>query len=248
MNYAKRDFDDDVITLLKEVGVNEHLIHFAKTNIERNDVAHWFDHVGAVVKQGLFLSRLVTVESSKAIADKCNRIVATAALLHDTACWMDRDRHHEIAAEWIMDTLDNQESLDFYGLIPDEVPIIAKAILEHRASWQLKRSCLESEIVAAADRGKLEYEECLRRSYLYGRFKKGLDPDQALTHACEHIAEKFGVRGYAYENLPKLCLMAQDDINLLRNQAMDKKLGRSIIIKHRDAWEKFYQEVKHASE
>lgn len=248
MKYAKRDFDDDVLQILKDVGVRDSLIEFARLSIMQNDVAHWFDHVGAVIKQGLFLSKLANAESNPKVVKRCNRIVVIAALLHDTACWLDRDRHHEVASRWVTDVLGDGNSLTWYGLLSDEVPIIAQAILEHRASWKSPRMTLESEIVAAADRGKLEITELLRRSYLYGRFNLGYDQDQGLEHACKHIADKFGESGYAYENLPKLCLMAKDDINLLRNQAMDKKLGQDIIINNRDVWEKFYQEVKHASE
>jgi hypothetical protein len=247
MTYAKHDFDDNVLNSLKDLGVSERLIHFAKTNIEKNDVAHWFDHVSAVIRQGLFLAQLVHAESTEELRKRSTRIIAIAALMHDTACWMDRDRHHDVAADWILNLVDSQESLDFYGLSPDELVPISICIREHRASWPHKRTSLESDIVSAADRGDLTIEECLRRSYLYGRFKKMLDRDQAIHHACEHIEEKFGVRGYAYENLPALCLKT-NDILLLRNQAMDKQLGRAIIIKHRDAWEKFYQEVKHASD
>lgn len=248
MTYAKHDFDDNVLKSLKELNVSERLIHFARTNIERNDVAHWFDHVSAVIRQGLFLAHLVHAESSKELKQRSTRVIAIAALLHDTACWYDRDRHHDIAADWVLNLVDSQEALDFYGLSPEEITPIAICIREHRASWPHKRTSLDSDIVAAADRGEFKIEECLRRSYLYGRFKKGLAPLDAMNHACDHIADKYGTDGYVYKNLPALCLKASDDIELLRNQAMNKQLGLSIINKRRDDWERFYQEVKNASD
>lgn len=248
MSKAINNFDEGVLEILKGLEISDNLIHFARTNIERNDVAHYFDHVDAVIRQSYFLAAIAFTESNKYNDPSVKRIVVISALMHDTACWSDRDKHHEIAAQWMTDTLNSEESLKFYGLIPEEVPEIATCILEHRASWKKSRTSIFSEIVAAADRGKLTYTECLRRSYLYGRFEKQLDIEAATTHACNHIAEKFGTDGYAYENLPKFCLLAVDDINLLRVQAMDKKLGSSIVTKHREGWEKYYQEVRHASE
>lgn len=248
MSKAINNFDEGVLATLKGLGIHGNLVHFARTNIERNDVAHYFDHVDAVIRQSQFLATIVFAESSQYKDPSVKRIVAIAALMHDTACWHDRDTHHEVAAAWMMDLLDSEESLKFYGLEPEEVPKIATCILEHRASWTKPRSGILSEIVAAADRGELTYEECLRRSYLYGRYYKKLDVENATVHACEHISEKFGTEGYAYNNLPKLCLLATDNINLLRIQAMDIKLGTSIIIKRREGWEKYYQEVSHAGD
>lgn len=248
MSKAINNFDEGVLEILKGLEISDNLIHFARTNIERNDVAHYFDHVDAVIRQSQSLATIAFAESDKYKDPSVKRIVAIAALMHDTACWVNRADHHKIAAEWMMNNLDSEESLKFYGLIPAEVPIIATCILEHRASWDKDRSSIYSEIVAAADRGKLEITECLRRSYLYGRFAKGLDVKAATTHACDHIADKYGENGYVYNKLPKLCLMATEDINLLRTQAMDKKLGNSIITDHREGWEKYYQEVKYARE
>lgn len=247
MSKAINKFNDSTIELLKSLGVNGQLIHFASTNIERNDVAHHFDHVESVITNAVLNMTLINKESFDYKNNSKIRIVAIAALLHDTACWCDRANHHIVAAEWVMDTLDSKELLEFYGLVPEEVSSIAIAIREHRASWKHKRSTIESEVVAAADRGELTYEESLRRSYLYGRYAKKLSVQDATIHACDKIAEKYGPEGYAYENLPALCLIRGEEIKLLKQNSLDKELGYSIIRANLEQWESHYDEVLNVS-
>ncbi len=64
MSKAINNFDEGVLEILKGLGVSKNLIDFARTNIERNDVAHYFDHVDAVILQSQFLATIAFAEST----------------------------------------------------------------------------------------------------------------------------------------------------------------------------------------
>jgi hypothetical protein len=139
--------------------------------IGRNDAGHSYEHVFDVVREADRLSG-------------GDRNAILAAFMHDIACGINRDRHHQIGSH-LAETL-----LRIYGIKCDQT-IVARAILEHRASWKDGYSSKVSEYVAAADRGVPDADKHLKRSYLYARSKLGKTHEQSVLHAHEHIREKF---------------------------------------------------------
>lgn len=250
MNKVVTDFSPMAINYLGLFNINANIIEMARENICKNDVAHYFDHVSDVIcnahriasTQSCFVEGIDDKERYKIV-----RQSLLAALLHDTACWKDRGTHHSIAAEWIFGLIEDHDALEHYGLSMDDAIEVTVAIREHRASWEGERKRLVSLIVAAADRGSFEITECLRRSYLFGRFNKNLNKAEATHHAAMHIGEKYGAKGYVYANLPEFCLKANaDNIKALKLNADAHQLKIAIIMKNRDDWEEYYQEVLNA--
>lgn len=250
MNKVVTDFSPMAMNYLGLFNINANIIEMARENIRKNDVAHYFDHVSDVICNAHRIASTQTCFVDVATDEERYKIVRQSllgALLHDTACWRDRATHHWIAAEWVYGLIEDRAALEHYGLSVEDVIEVTIAIREHRASWEGERKHLVSEIVAAADRGSFEITECLRRSYLFGRFNKNLNKAEATHHAAMHIGEKYGAKGYVYDNLPNFCLKANaDNIKALKLNADAHQLKIAIIMKNRDSWEEYYQEVLNA--
>ena len=140
-------------------------------HISRNDAGHSYEHVFDVVREADRLSG-------------GDRNTVLAAFMHDIACGINRDQHHQIGAQLA------EALLEMYDIECD-LDIVVKAVLEHRASWKEGYSSKASEYVAAADRGVPDADKHLKRSYLYARSKLGKTHEQSVLHAFEHIREKF---------------------------------------------------------
>lgn len=250
MNKVVTDFSPVAMKLLGLFGISENIIEMARENIRKNDVAHYFDHVSDVICNAHRIASTHSFDLEAILDEDRYKIVRQsliAALLHDTACHHDRGTHHLIAAEWIYGLLEDRNAMAHYGVTVEDVIEVTVAIREHRASWEGERTRVVSQIVAAADRGSFDITECLRRSYLFGRFNKNLNKAEATHHAAAHIGEKYGARGYVYDNLPEFCLKANaDNIKALKLNADAHKLKIAIITKNRDDWEEYYQEVLNA--
>ena len=140
-------------------------------HIAKNDAGHSYEHVFDVVQ-----------EASRLSGGDRNAILA--AFMHDIACGINRDQHHQIGAQLA------EGLLEMYDIECD-LDIVVKAVLEHRASWKGGYSSKVSEWVSAADRGVPNADKHLKRSYLYAKSKLGKSHEQSVLHAFEHIREKF---------------------------------------------------------
>lgn len=237
-------FTDEALSVMKEVGVSDILIQFAGANIKRNDAAHYFDHVSDVI----VLSYKYATEATKETEMHREEIIfcsVVAALLHDVACHVDRDSHHSIACVWIQSRSNDQ--LISEGINPKYKTAIANAIFEHRASFTGVRKSIISEIVAAADRGRIDSTEFLRRSYLYAR-SHGKNVNSATKHAAEHIKTKFGTGGYGYTKFPEIChLNFPGAVERVSTELDDIDRSIKTIKVNRDQWESDFKEITNGS-
>ena len=140
-------------------------------HIAKSDAGHSYEHVFDVVQ-----------EASRLSGGDRNAILA--AFMHDIACGINRDQHHQIGAELA------EGLLEMYDIECD-LDIVVKAVLEHRASWKGGYSSKVSEWVSAADRGKPDADRYLKRSYLYAKSKLGKNHEQSIQHALETIRGRF---------------------------------------------------------
>lgn len=236
------DFSTDSYRIFTELGITKTLVDIARDNILRNDVAHYIDHVDSVIRLSYQYANTLVPDATGRVNGfshwTIKRVVVIAALFHDAGCWIDRDTHEVRAFEIVLGLTGIGRGR---GVYYSEADYIGIAILEHRASYQKARSNVMSEIVAAADRGLLTYEETLRRSYLYARFRINLPVEKSIEHAVKHIHEKFGPDGRAYTNLPTFC--ATQDITKLQSDTLDFTEGRKICLARGKEWETYYSEV-----
>lgn len=122
-----------------------------------------------------------------------------ACYCHDMFSKTDRERHHILAEDFIWD---NRGELWFLkDLDNDAVIRIARAVAQHRASYTEHYSSILSEVLSAADRGKLSAGDTIRRSF---KFTIENNPDMKVQDAIAlvyiHMKEKFGSNGYARYN------------------------------------------------
>lgn len=90
---------------------------------------------------------------------------------------------------------------------------IVNAIAHHRASYEGRRKSRLEDLVAAADRDVFpdgNIDDYIMRSYRYG-LEHGMTPDEAVDNTFHHMPDKYGTKGYAYENVPKIYMDTYGD-------------------------------------
>ena len=87
---------------------------------------------------------------------------------------------------------------------------IANAIAHHRASYEGRRKSRLEDLVAAADRNIPDVDRSILRSYRYG-LEHGMTEDEAVSNTLQHMPDKYGTKGYAYRNIPKIYLETYGD-------------------------------------
>lgn len=164
---------------------------------QRNDRAHRIEHVITVAHSAQELCKKVRNKSKY----QYTRVTELACLLHDIGCYRGREEHQNHSRDIILEMKDDSI---FEGLDIIEIELIAKAAVEHRASYKGEYSSPTSEIVSSADRGapcsdfKDFLERRVKRSMQYHLDNnKGATIEEAYNHAREHLKEKYGVDGYA---------------------------------------------------
>ncbi len=140
-------------------------------------MAHQIDHADDVYNMAMKMNK-------KFHLWKNEEDVALAAYLHDIYA-EHRDTHHKMSHDFIMKSKD--KILD--GVSQSRRRDIAKAALEHRASYEGKYSSKLSELIASADRGKPNFKKDWERSTKYHKGNK--------ESSLNHLDEKFGRGGYA---------------------------------------------------
>lgn len=177
----------------------KHLINDVCELYEKNDKAHRLDHVIPVLEHAeLIISRFDELKSYR-------EQILTGAFMHDMMSWANRDQHHYLGA------IKAAHLLGSYNVFigdEDAVMQVANAVNEHRASFKGERTHIVSHAVAAADRGPVNFQSYLARAIKF-RCKK-VDPSnltrqqitRLIDEALEHLNDKFGPFGYAWERMP----------------------------------------------
>lgn len=152
---------------------------------DKNESGHGIDHIKAVINRSIEL-----VEENQ--LDVNMDMVYVIAAYHDIGHHIDSKTHEIISAE-IM-SKDNNLSKFF---TEEQLRIIKEAIEDHRASAKEEPRSIYGRIVSSADRNN-KVEDCLRRTYTYG---KKLKPDatdaELFLRAYDVLQNKFGEDGYA---------------------------------------------------
>lgn len=181
------------------------LIMVVMRSIERNDEAHNLDHVVNVVKHAYELCDRMD------LSFKETSMVLTGALCHDLGCAYDRDTHHFISYGLVFDYLERYGDSMF---TLTETKIIAESCLQHRASFKGTRNHIVAELVALADRGKLDKREYVKRSIQFHTSRIGRNKEAVIKEVSEHIPDKFGKEGYNWKTYPEIGFRVyQDRVN-----------------------------------
>lgn len=194
------EFDRILGVLHQHMGLG--IIKFALEQCELNDKAHRPDHVLGVCINAHAMLNLFPHMRQHA------KVIMAAALLHDIGCHINRKQHHLVGAGIV---LSNQLFLSNFEA--DELIIISRAILKHRASWKgTERNSIE-DLVAAADRGKVDVRHYLRRAvqYRWDNFYGKSKPEDIVAKIKEVTPEVFA------ENTD---FIAPEHYILFRNRAM----------------------------
>jgi uncharacterized protein len=168
--------------------INSKLKEYIKDNIfpeyQKNDQGHDLKHIDYVINR--------SIKFADTIPNINYDIVYTVASYHDIGHHINPKLHEIISAE-IMYKDNNLK--DFFS--EEERLIIKEAIEDHRASSNHEPRSIYGKIVSTADRNNT-VEDCLRRSYTYGKKLEPTFSDEELyERAYEHLNLKFGENGYA---------------------------------------------------
>lgn len=174
---------------MNEMEINDELKKYIEENIlpeyNKNEKAHGIEHIKYVIDRSFALIRQNDLNVNP-------NMVYTIAAYHDIGHHIDSKTHEIISAE-IM--IQDKNLRRFFS--DEELMTIKEAIEDHRASKKGEPRSIYGKLVSSADRND-SVEQCLRRTYTYG---KKLDPeadDEALfLRAFQVLTQKFGVGGYA---------------------------------------------------
>jgi len=92
----------------------------------------------------------------------------------------------------------------------EQLKDIMNAIAHHRASYEGRRASRLEDLVAAADRDMPDVDKYILRSYQWG-MEHGMTPDEAVDNTFHHMPDKYGTKGYAYKNVPKIYMDTYGD-------------------------------------
>lgn len=205
--YRKHTFRRLLETYLPESVISKALSQYAL-----NDAAHLEDHaIAVVIHADEIIKRFPELQQWRGV-------ILVAALLHDTKCHVNRDKHHILGALAVYREFLCSSPVSRNAFTYDEVTMIEECVLEHRASWQFKRSHDASEAVAAADRGKPDLYGYMRRAVRF-RYAQLEDVTKATNDikstivwdSINHMREKFGENGYAWTSMPKYTLLMYEN-------------------------------------
>lgn len=151
----------------------------------KNEQAHGIEHINYVIRRSFEL-----IEQNALEVDA--NMVYVIAAYHDIGHHIDPKKHEIISAE-IMSKDEKLKEL----FTEEQLVIIKEAIEDHRASSDHEPRSIYGKIVSSADRNNT-VEQCLRRSYYYGKRLEPNATDQELyERAFYHLNLKFGENGYA---------------------------------------------------
>ena len=171
------------------MSINKKLQEYIEKKIypeyDKNEKGHNIDHIKYVIKRSF---ELVNENDLDVNLD----MVYTIAAYHDIGHHIDSKTHEIVSADIMIK--DNNLKRFFTD---EERQTIKEAIEDHRASAKEDPRSIYGRIVSSADRNNT-VEDCLRRTYTYG---KKLNPDatdeELFLRAYDILQNKFGEGGYA---------------------------------------------------
>lgn len=177
---------------------------------ELNDMAHRETHFENVFKTGMLINERLKLWYLP-------KQILFAAYFHDLFAWS-RINHHELSYKWMMTT---DHPLILSNLEAEEVELVAKACLQHRASFKGEFFGKFCELINSADREMPgDVSKMLERAIQFREknFPK-MSEDQRYEDAVLHLKDKFGVGGYArYPKMYTDCF--GEELELQRQRVM----------------------------
>jgi uncharacterized protein len=169
--------------------INYKLKEYVEKNIfplyENNYIGDGFDRINYVINRSESI-----IEENNLNVDY--DILYTAISYHDIRKNNDEKNHEVISAEIMF----NDEFLKGYFSLEQRM-IIKEAIEDQRANNDKEPRNIYGKILSSASRNS-SVEQCLKRSYLYGKKKNpDLNDDELFERAYEALLNKFGEKGYA---------------------------------------------------
>jgi len=206
-NPSKRQFYELLQGHLPELLIEKALAEYAK-----NDAAHLEDHaINVVLHAAEIIDRFPELQKDRAV-------ILVGALLHDTKCHVNRDKHHVLGALAVYREYIQAHPMTLAMYSTKMISQIEECVLEHRASWKHKRSHNASEAVAAADRGKPDLYGYMRRAvrFRYAQLDAGTNVTNTVKSTIVqdsiiHMREKFGDDGYAWATMPHYTLLMYEN-------------------------------------
>ena len=182
----------------------EVIAYYDKKYYHKNDGAHNIYHIRTVMDNALR-------GNVKLGFHQYENLVIMAVACHDIMCWKDRATHHELGADYVLKENDKYLS----KLSASERLLISEAVRTHRASYKGERVTNLAKLLAVADKGKPILHDQLRRAYKYynDNTPNASDLEKAKS-VIEHMHDKFGRNGYAYENDPLYVNLYSEDIEV----------------------------------
>ena len=205
----KNDTVDIVSELLKEL----------KTILEsfyNNSEGHGIKHIMDVMYRALYYNVILKLNLNE-------KEIILAALLHDMYSESSRKTHHILGHDYVM----NSSHKVFDDIDKERV---AKAILEHRASYTGEFSSLLSELISSSDRGEPDISKIVKRCYISTKeFHPEYNVDEINSAVKKHLSEKFTRNGYA--KYPNIYLQVnQKKLNLFYDEVDEFLNGKKLII------------------
>ena len=170
--------------------MNEELIRYIEKKIfplyDKNEKGHGIEHIKLVIDKSLRLVKELNLEVNL-------DMVYTIASYHDLGHYIDAKKHEIISAEIFME--DENIKRWFNN---EQINIIKEAIEDHRASSNREPRSIYGKIISTADRGMLDIDRAIQRTYTYGlKHNHSFSKQEHLDRVYEHLTEKFGENGYA---------------------------------------------------
>ena len=185
---------------------------------DTNIGGHGRDHILTVILRSFEIKK----EFNLQLKDKLILIIAA---YHDIGYKKDPDNHEQVSSEMFLADKEIQKFLE-----PDEVQIVAEAIVDHRASLEYEARSEYGKLVSSADR-ETSVENMLKRSFLYQADKHADENptiEQVIEYSFKKLTKKFGKDGYAKMYFPdkKYTEYLKEMQELLENK--DKFIAREM--------------------
>ena len=206
---------EDVNKIEEEINyVEDKVLPLYDTNIG----GHGRDHILTVIMRSFEIKKEFDLSLK-------NKLILIIAAYHDIGYKKAPDNHEQVSSEMFLADKEIQKFLE-----PDEVQIVAEAIVDHRASLEYEARSEYGKLVSSADR-ETSVENMLKRSFLYQADKHADENptiEQVIEYSFKKLTKKFGKNGYAKMYFPdkKYTEYLKEMQELLENK--DKFIAREM--------------------
>ena len=178
------------------IGKIEEEINYVEDKVlplyDTNIGGHGRDHILTVIMRSFEIKKEFDLSLK-------NKLILIIAAYHDIGYKKDPDNHEQVSSEMFLADKEIQKFLE-----PDEVQIVAEAIVDHRASLEYEARSEYGKLVSSADR-ETSVENMLKRSFLYQADKHAAENptiEQVIEYSFKKLTKKFGKDGYAKMYFP----------------------------------------------